>query len=554
MNNPIGDELATDELVMGEPTIDDPDAEETAIDRPAKEEIFTDEASRILARRRWSDARSELTRPTTAAQVKAQLNTYYPGQASLLALAESIVDLDARVGLRKRFRTTFALIDIVMSLSLPWSTLFDGPIWYYNVILVLCCVWEICMIVNFTSQYLDGLGKPFETDRLQKFKSLMVETLHHRQLEILCRYGDYLAERLSTLRQHISEKKLETEHKLSEYWTETSAILKEEERRETAPCHNLIRTAAQGLNWKQEATIFMIHEYAKRNNLMHTELFSLVVRQNWHAIGQRCKEDIKKLRELHIDSDLDSKAVIGNWVQIIREFRDRWVRQSEDGSTWEARSIIQKAIVAGIDDQTSLNKLAMIPEDATSKECDKAINTMKKENTRKEAQRIKMQQQADAALQAENGLLRAKVEKLTDLLKRRGASEDILAEFEAEVKRNDELVKENKRCQNRIEQLKKQCADDKTHERARKKFKNPDATENTNRNAKKTSRDAKGKDTNIRETNTNTGGKDIDNGEKNIDEGGKDSNIEEKNRDTEEKNAFTEERNTDNKANSGAIE
>lgn len=177
-----------------------------------------------------------------------------------------------------------------------------------------------------------------ETDRLQKFESLMVETLRHRQLEILCRYGDYPAARLGTLRQHISEKKLEVEQKLSEYWTETSATLREEGQ-QTAPCHNLIRTAAQGLNWKKEVTIFMVHEYAKRNNLMHAELFNLVNRQDWYAIEQRCKKDIETLRELFIDLDPNSKATIENWVQIIEEFRDRWVRQSKDGSTWEARSI-----------------------------------------------------------------------------------------------------------------------------------------------------------------------------------------------------------------------
>ncbi|MCJ1382114.1 hypothetical protein MMC17_005226 [Xylographa soralifera] len=180
---------------------------------------------------------------------------------------------------------------------------------------------------------------------------------------------------------------------------------------------------------------------AKRNNLIHAELFDIVDRQDWYAIEQRCEEDIKKLGELFIDSDPNSNAAIENWVQIIGDFRDRWVRQSKDRSTWEARSIIQKASDAGVDDQASLNKLTMLPKDATPIECDKAINTIKKENTLKKAQQKKTQQQADAALQAKKRLLQAEVEKLKNLLKPRGASEDFLAKLKAEVNEMTSLRK-----------------------------------------------------------------------------------------------------------------
>lgn len=391
MDKHIGDELPDEQ------TMDEPEAEGAAMDGPAKEEISVDEALHVLTRRRWSDAGSELTRPTTATQLKARLNTYYPSQASLYFLVEHIEDLDAKLGRIREGRSEKPLGLAFEAIS--WLFMFYSACWValeiiqrmLGPILVLILSYAFLTYSSdqpdsiyasdqpdtihaiddpdtiFATDYPDmkgpydyteyeiELGEISETDRLRNFKGLMMETLRHRRLEILCRYGDYLAERLGTLRQYISENKLETEHKLSEYWTETSAILRREERQESAPCHNLIRIAAQGLKWEQEVTIFLVHEYAKRNNLMHAELFNLVDRQDWYAIKQRSEEDIEKLRELFIDLDSDSKAAVENWMHIIREFRDRWVRQSKDGSTWEARSIIQEAIMAGVDDRASCN-------------------------------------------------------------------------------------------------------------------------------------------------------------------------------------------------------
>ena len=573
MDDPIGDALVTDELLMDERTVDEPDAEGAAMDGPAKEEISVDEALHVSTGRRWSDAGSELTRPTTAAQVKARLNTNYPSQAILYSFVEYIEDLDAQLSLREQIREGRSKLSLEVTFELMF--------WMFVIYLASLIVFRfvklmlapfitlavVCAFMAYASNHPDmkyygdcpedqnELGETPEIDRLRDLKALMVETLRHRQLEILCRYGDYLAERLGTLRQYIRENKLETEHKLSENWTETSAVLRGEERQESAPCHNLIRTAAQGLKWKQEATIFMVHEYAKRNNLMHAELFDLVDRQDWYAIEQRSKEDIEKLRELFINSDPDSKAAIEDWMQIIGEFRDRWVRQSEDGSAWEARSIIQEAIMAGVDDRASLNKLAMLPEDAAPTTRERAIKTIKKENALKEAQRNKTQQQADAALQAENRLLQAEVAKLENLLELRGASEDFLANFEDEVERNDELEKENKRCRNRIRQLEEQNAAGKTRERALKKeLKNPGVAEQTDKNIERTSGDAEGKETNIEDRNTDTGEKDMNNGEKNMGVEKKDSKTEEKNTDTAEKSTTIEERGTNDRADSGAIE
>ena len=166
-------------------------------------------------------------------------------------------------------------------------------------------------------------------------------------------------------------------------------------------------------------------------------MFNLIDKQDWHAIAHGCERDIEPPRELFIASSSDSAVVIQNWVQIIEEFRDCWVRQSENGSTWEARSIIQEAIVAGVDDPASLNKLAMLPEDATSAERNKAINTMKKKNALKKSPFSGTQQQANFALQEECRMLQGEVQNFRQLLESVGALEDFLAEFDAENQRNE---------------------------------------------------------------------------------------------------------------------
>lgn len=421
------------------------------------------------APRRWSKASSELTRPTTAAQVKARLNISSPLQASLNVLVAYIQDLDSILDLRRRGRE--APPAVVMS-----------------AVLVLCSIWLIYIISVHVILYMipyarlwlflgglvmlwfvltyraegpgrDEIEEEAKRDQLRVFESLLVETLKHRQLEILCRYGDYLAERLGSLRQHISEKGLETKHnfQLAEYWTDTSAILKQEEGQEDTPCHNLISAAAKGLNWNQETIIFTVHEYAKRNSLMHADLFDLVESKNWPAIGKRCKDDIEKLRELFVESDANSRVTIERWVEVIEEFRDRWVRPSEDSDTWEARTIILEAIAVGLNDQSSLSKLAMLPKTATPAECATKIQTIKTENALGNKHRNTARRLADVKLQADNKLLKEEAEQLKALCMLKGGTEDFVARLTLQIKRNDELEKESKRCQNTITQLKERC-------------------------------------------------------------------------------------------------
>ncbi|KAL9096306.1 MAG: hypothetical protein Q9165_001303 [Trypethelium subeluteriae] len=335
--------------------------------------------------------------------------------------------------------------------------------------IVFACVCTVIYLIDHCLYLRYGQDDVSEIDHVRDLEGLMTETLHHRQLEILCRYGDYLAERLGTLRQHISEHNLETVHKLSEHWTKTSATLKAEEGHDDAPCHDLVRAAAQGLQWRQDTTNFIIHEYAKRNNLMHAELFDLVERRDWPAIGRRSRRDVETLRELFVNSDASAQAAIESWEQIILDFRDRWVRRSEDGTTWEARSIIAEALADGVDDRASLTKLAKSPRDVTPAERNTTIANLKKENALKVPQRNKAQQRADAALQEDNRRLQAEVECLQRLLEPRGASEDFSTKLQDEVRRNDKLERENQRCQNRIKQLMKMNGTGVALERERKR-------------------------------------------------------------------------------------
>ena len=431
----------------------------------AKDNNPADGPLRASACRRWSDEGSLLTGRSTAAQVKALLNLDYTLHAMVNTLADHIAQLEAEIELRKQISeasanqpdipftrlSALAIINIFLMFLVDLvSSGYDDPsavVFWFSVLMLL--FYFICIYLRWPVE----LENSSEIGKLRNFESLLVETLGHRQLEILCRYGDYLAERLNTLRQYVGEHGLEVNYQLSEKWTETSAILRAEEGKPDTPCHDLILTAAQGLNWNHKVIVFMAHEYGKRNSLMHAELFDLVDTKDWNSIGQRCEEDIKKLRELFIDSDSHSKAAIENWELIIGGFRDRWVRLSEDGSTWEAHLIIQEAIADGVDDSASLSKLSMRYKDAVYLDRDKAIKGIKKEKEQSDKQQKASKKLADAVLQNQNNLLQAELEKLRTLLEQGGVSGDVLKDLGIEVEKNDVLKKKNKTYENRIKNL-----------------------------------------------------------------------------------------------------
>ena len=384
---------AMDKPVMDESAPNDEDMEEPK--KEATDVEYSHEIKSVRSGRRWTKTHSELAQPVTAAQIKPELDPDRPLQASLHAIVERIESLE----------------------TLAWES------------------------------------KNAEAAQLQTFENLMVETVRSRRLEILCRYGDYLAERLEALRRYIHEQKLKTGPTLAEHWTTTAATLRSEEGKESQPCHWLIWSAADGLSWDKETTIFMVHEYATRNNLMHSELFEAVDRQQWGSIGRRCETDVAKLRELLIAPDADSKAAVRHWQRIIEELRDRWICPSEGGSTWEARPIIREAIEAGLQDRVSLSKLARLPEFEFHEEPELAIAELKEEKALGDAHRHKARQRADAALEAEYSRLEAKLERLEGALRSIGAVEDVVTSLNAEADRYVELEKTIKRYENRIKQL-----------------------------------------------------------------------------------------------------
>jgi hypothetical protein len=118
-----------------------------------------------------------------------------------------------------------------------------------------------------------------------------------------------------------------------------------------------------------------------------------------------------------------------------------------------------EAIKVGLDDQSSLSKLAMLPETAAPAECATKITTIQRENTLGNDQRNKARRLANAELQADNKLLRREVEQLRTLSESKRGAEDFATRLAQEIERNDVLEKENKSCRNRIKQLEKRETD-----------------------------------------------------------------------------------------------
>ena len=97
--------------------------------------------------------------------------------------------------------------------------------------------------------------------------------------------------------------------------------------------------------------------------------------------------------------------------------------------------------MAGVVDPSSLNKLAMIPDDTAFTERDKAIRKIERGKEKSEKQSKKAQKEADDALREENRSLSAEMKKFQTSSKLDGVSEDVLGNFIAPVERDDELEK-----------------------------------------------------------------------------------------------------------------
>ena len=214
---------------------------------------------------------------------------------------------------------------------------------------------------------------------------LPTQLYRYRRLEVVCRYGDYLAERLDTLRAYVADKKLENKHLLARNWTEISAVLDKESAQRDRPCHDLIKDAAKGLGWDRDLTIFMAREYGSRNSLVHNNLTSLVEAHDW-ILQKRCEKDQATLgRILFIDSiGTNGKSNRENWGDVINSFRERFVNQSEDNPEPQLNPIIDEGLREGLRDWKSLNKLADVRKDLPAEDRKTEIERLKGERDKTE--------------------------------------------------------------------------------------------------------------------------------------------------------------------------
>lgn len=323
-----------------------------------------------------------------------------------------------------------------------------------------------------------------DAQQLRSLSKLLEDKVQHHRLQILCRYGDYLAERLGILRQHIVENGLEDDPILAEHWTETVNTLRAEEKKALAdlwtqteatlrdegkshgPCYKLIARATKSLGWDLGPTIFMIDQYGTRNRLMHADLYELVDemleqvndRGITRVIAMSCDDDVLEMRNFFMGADEDSRSAVEHWERIMIEFRDRWVCPTEDGKFWQARPIIQEAINAGVKDRASLHRLAGLGDMSDAKKRKKAIEGMmsqlnftkeqnKKEDTKRE-------------LQQANERLKENIESLKQAL---SLNNDALGtKYEQKARECVELKQERTTMEHKTEIIEKQLHKAKT--------------------------------------------------------------------------------------------
>ncbi|KAF4456672.1 hypothetical protein F53441_1228 [Fusarium austroafricanum] len=362
--------------------------------------------------RRWSTRLMAQVRPAIAEQLRNSLATSPSPQAIFKAINDYLKSL------KQRFELVSILHDIALlpllftlayNLWAMWG--FDGDIDMFYIPIFSSLAFLI--LVEFFLWFFLPLAEEYH----QTHENLIIQTLSQSRLELHCRYGDYLAERLGVLRQHVDDG---GGVQLPEHWTDTSSILEEESSRPTStdggdeasrPYHDLIHNASNTLGWDRDATIFMVHEYGKRNTLMHTDLFELVDEKDWPGIGYRCAEDIERIHALSVGKDKQSKADLQFWIKVIEDFRDRWVELSRD-SSWQPRQIITDAEAEGISDRATLRRLTQDSKDSTAEERQKKVKKEKDSLKQSKKSQDTAKKKADKALQAENQSLKLQIRNI----------------------------------------------------------------------------------------------------------------------------------------------
>ena len=139
--------------------------------------------------------------------------------------------------------------------------------WLFNSVLFLAtCWWTFPHMVSSNAKH-------------QLLMRLLRRILCYRRLEIYAWYGDYLAQRLAVVRKKLPESNADPDR----YWTSLSQLLDREGQDEAGgqPWHENLKRAIIELQkddpaWEMEDLVFMVHEYGKRNSLMHANLAYLV--------------------------------------------------------------------------------------------------------------------------------------------------------------------------------------------------------------------------------------------------------------------------------------
>ncbi|KAK1069656.1 hypothetical protein LTR74_004769 [Friedmanniomyces endolithicus] len=243
-----------------------------------------------------------------------------------------------------------------------------------------------------------------------EYKHLPYELKKYQRLEVNARYGDYLGDINSKLRDVLEANKLMEENEL---FTRLSKRLKREgdDVAESRPLHEAIGPLVASVGLEVEHALFCIHEYANRNSLVHCNIYKLVAQWRWAEIGQRCADDLDRLDTFF---DPEQAEIRDHWKDVIKRFRDHWLPVDA----------IQKGLAAGVTSLKSMKRLSEC-KNCTDEQLTKIIRDLKgKENqpevpqSYKDSQKRKQEKKLkdDVAMKARIKLLETQIRERDDTI------------------------------------------------------------------------------------------------------------------------------------------
>ena len=176
-----------------------------------------------------------------------------------------------------------------------------------------------------------------------------------RELEILCKYGDYVGHEVQSLRKNIYKQQADSGDEIElaaarpllssqQMWTEIAQILETEkddiDRWMTYPEVDAVehfvtvalRNACRILGYDFDHMYWAIQEYARRNRTFHNNINEPINRCQWSALANQIHAD---LRDLPLTL---SFAEAAPWRLSMITLRDKYliVHDRDDPSTWTA--------------------------------------------------------------------------------------------------------------------------------------------------------------------------------------------------------------------------